>query len=220
MSWEEFDLNDKPSQSFNSSNNSGGGFQKKQWNGKPNSGFQRKFEEGPAELYLPYTVSANQDIPDNISDILTSVVKRFSEADYTLRTGGNKGVDDLLESLSKRTEIHLPWRGFNDKQSKFTFNTKNSFEIAKQFSPVYENMKDSVKAMLARNVRMMLGKDLKSPTMFLITWTADGAESASERTGKTGFAGHLIAMASAMRVPVYNLSKPNTLDRIQQYLSQ
>ena len=211
--FEDNSFGNKPSYG---NNNHGGGQQ---------SGFKKGFNrfkpkepEGPAELYLPFTVALNPDFPAELRSDLRGILKRFDEQNFTMRTGGNSGEESDIESCVKRLEIHLPWRGFNDKESKFTFNSTHAFEIAKMFSPNFDKMKDSVKAMFARNVRMMLGKDLKSPTMALVTWTPDGASSAAERTPKTGFSGQHIAMASAMRVPVFNLAKPNTLDAIQKYL--
>jgi len=238
MTWEEFDVGTDPSppkpasQSYPSKSYGGQGGGQGSWNsnrqggGGNNWGNKSKFqkrppqEEGPAELYLPYVVVFNQDMPEASKSLLEGVVRRLDEAGYTLRMGGNTGPEEDFEKLSKRVELHLPWRGFNQKESKSTFNTKNAFEIAKTFSPVYDKFSDPIKAMLARNVRLVLGKELKSPTLLLVTWSADGAESAAERTARTGNVGHVIAMASALRVPVFNLAKANTLERIQQYLSQ
>lgn len=172
------------------------------------------------EFYKPFALAFNQDIPESILPMLEALTTKLNELGYTVRIGGNKGIEEFIEDKMQRKEVHLPWRNFNEKESKLTFNTKQAFILAKQFSPVYDRLPDSVKAFLARNVRLILGNNLKSPLLFLITWSKDGVESAKHRTAQTGNVGHVIAMADMLRVPIFNLSKSSSVDRLKQYLQQ
>lgn len=184
--------------------------------------YQRKEtpEDLNPEFYKPFALAFNQDIPESITPVLEAMVNKLNELGYTARLGGNLNLEELIEQKMERKEVHLPWRDFNKKESKLTFNTKPSFILAKQFSPVYDRLPDAVKAMLARNVRLILGYNLKSPLLFLITWSRDGVESAKHRTAQTGNVGHVIAMADMLRVPIFNISRSDSIDRLKQYLQQ
>lgn len=172
------------------------------------------------EFYKPVAIAFNNDAPESLVPVIEAITAKLNELGYTARLGGNLNIEELVEKNIERKEIHLPWRNFNEKESKLTFNTKPSFILAKQFSPVYDRLPDAVKAILARNVRLILGNNLKSPLLFLITWSRDGVESAKYRTAQTGNVGHVIAMADMLRVPIFNISKQDSIDRLKQYLQQ
>lgn len=214
MSWNEFNtdlVKDIPASTKQEP------YKKEGWKKFPKK--QVEEDTGPFELYLPFVFVSNPDTPDNIKTTLEAIGKRMDEAGYTVRLGGNNGIEETLEKGMSRVELHLPWKGFNERTSKSTFNSTRAKEISKLYSPVYDKLPDSVKAFLARNVRLLLGKDLKSPSLCLLVWTSDGCETAKDRSIKTGNAGHVISMASAMRIPIFNLSKPDALERLKNYLN-
>jgi hypothetical protein len=202
--------------------NGGGG-----WNRNPPSGgggfsksFQRREEDtGPAVLYKPYVITGNDEAPQEVLDRMVAIVKDLEKAGYTLRNGGMKGPEDITEKAATNKEVHLPWKGFDNKDSKFTFTSNHAKDLAKQFHPAFDGVKPVVQTFLAKNVRMIMGKDLKSPALFLITWSMDGAETMAEKSIKTGTTGHSVAIACALRIPVFNLQKPDAEKRLRAYLN-
>lgn len=208
-------------------NNNGGNYQKKPWQGgsgggggswqkKPwqgGSGFKRA-EETDMSLYKPYACTGNADCPAEILEKFDRITKKLEELGYTVRVGGMDGIEDRIEKLIPKHELHLPWRDFNGKQSKFTYNSERTFAIAKMFFPTFDTMKKGVQAFLAKNARLILGDKVVSPALFLLCWTEDGAESVKERTNRTGFTGHPIAIASAVGIPVFNLAKSDAEQRL------
>ena len=68
---------------------------------------------------------------------------------------------------------------------------------------------------MIRNVYQVLGKDLNTPSEFVICWTPDGAETANERSIKTGGTGFAIALADSLGIPVYNLANPESLEEVR-----
>lgn len=199
----------------NGYNKGGGGGN---WKGG-GGGFQRKEPEGPAELYLPYVATGNQDAPPHILDKFTAIVKELEQRGYTMRNGGMKGPEDVCERNTVRQEIHLPWKGFDEKDSKFTFTTNHAKELAGKFQPGYDGLKPVIQTFLAKNVRMIMGKDLKSPALFMIIWSEDGADSLETKTARTGNVGHPIAIADALKIPVFNLGNPQSEQRLKSYLN-
>lgn len=174
--------------------------------------------EGPVEFYMPYVATGPRDTPQPVIDKIVSIVKDLEARGYTLRNAGREPAEDLFEKSVTRKEIHLPWRGFLNKDSKFTFTLEAAKVLAARFYPGYDGLKPAIQAFLAADVRMVMGKELRSPALFLITWSEDGAESAQERTAKTGTAAQAIAVASTLKIPVFNFGKSSTEERFRQYL--
>ena len=189
---------------------------KPEYNKKPF--FEKKEDLSEGVLYKPFVVTGNRDTPVTVLEVMHRLVQELEYFGFTLRTGGSEGADDVAEKASKTVELYLPWKPFNEKESKLYFNSKQSKDIAKMFHPGYDALKPAIQAFLARNVRMVLGDKLRSPVMLVICWSEDGAESVKEVTSKTGTVGHVISVASAMKIPVFNLSRPNAEPRLKQYL--
>lgn len=184
----------------------GGNWQKKPWQGRQ--------EETDLTLYKPYACTGNTECPPEILEKFDRVAKKLEELGYTVRVGGMDGIEDRIEKLVQKKEVHLPWKGFAEKDSRFTYNSERAFAIAKMFHPTFDSMKKGVQAFLAKNARLILGDKMNSPALFLVCWTEDGVETAKEKTAKTGFGGHPIAIASAVGIPVFNLAKPDAEQRI------
>lgn len=213
----------KPPYQKNYNNNNGN-----KWNnnGGGNGGFN-KFKKKPEEpfdpetftLYRPYYMTGNKDTPDGIIDTMKRLAKELESFNYTLRLGGLVGPDTLLSEAAKKTELYLPWKDFDNKVSKNYFNTPQSLEVAKRFHPSFDTLKPVIHAFLAMNARIVLGSKLDSPVRFVICWSEDGAETGKEKTSRTGNVGHVIAIASNMLIPVFNLGKPDAEQRFKSYLS-
>ncbi|MCK9516989.1 MAG: hypothetical protein M0Q87_13270 [Ottowia sp.] len=195
----------------------GGGYNKGSFK---KGGFKKREEdEGPVALYKPYVGSGNPDTPPHILQKMEDLARELELHGYTLRAGGLDGPETAFENgTSNLKEIHLPWKGFNNKDSPFTFTSNRAKEIASQYHNAYKGLKPAIQTILAKNVRVVTGKDLKSPALFAIVWSEDGAESNREKSMKTGNVGHLIAIADSMRIPIFNLGKSDAEERLRRYL--
>lgn len=183
-----------------------------------NGRFQKKEPEEIA-LYKPYVGTGNKEAPSEVLSKFKLIASELSAQDYTVRTSSMGGPDEIFENVVGKKEIHLPWKDFNNKESKLTYNSPLALHIAKLFQPNFDTLKPFIQAFLAKNARLILGKDLKSRAMFVMTWSEDGAETIIEKTSKTGNIGHLIAIANAMKVPVFNFGKPDAEKRLRTYLN-
>ena len=211
--------------SGNRSWGSGGGqsgYQKKSWNGGQGGGgggFQKRPEDTDMTLYKPYACTANEDAPPEIKNKFIEIVKMLENNGYTLRTGGMEGVEEIVENSVTKKEVHLPWRDFAGKQSRFTFNTDRAYAIAKKYHPTFDGLSKGVKCFLAKNARLILGNNMTSPALFLLTWTEDGATSSRDRTARTGFAGHPIAIAAGIGIPVINLARSDAEQKLNMLIT-
>ena len=200
------------------------GYQKKPWNGGQGGGggggsFQKRPEDTDMTLYKPYACTANEDAPPEIKNKFIEIVKMLENNGYTLRTGGMEGVEEIVENSVTKKEVHLPWREFAGKQSRFTFNSDRAYAIAKKYHPTFDGLSKGVKCFLAKNARLVLGNSMTSPALFLLTWTEDGATSSRDRTARTGFAGHPIAIAAGIGIPEINLARSDAEQKLNMLIT-
>lgn len=193
--------------------------QQRKWNN--NNNWKRKKEEGPFELYKPCIVYGNSDMPASYFETIKSIVSLLNTHGFTLRTLGETDSDNVVESVAGKKEVYIPWKGFNEKETKFYFSTEKSLAIAKLFMDPdkFDSMKPSGQKFRSRNVRAVLGDKINSPAMFILGWSEDGAETAKERTNKSGTLGNLIMVAESMKIPVFNLKKEDSVTRLKNYFN-
>lgn len=205
--------NQQHSSYSNNNNNFNGGYQSRY---KPKS--NEPFDESQVRLYKAYVGTGNRDTPEDVLSKMQELSKFLSQFGYTLRSSAMDGPPLAFESGTKDIELHLPWKDFNGRQSKSYFNSDEIKTIAKLFQPTFDGLKPAIQAFLCTNVRLLLGKDLKSRAMFALIWSVDGAEKTSECTQTTGSMGHVIKVATAMKIPVFNLGRQDTEQRLKRYL--
>lgn len=190
-------------------NNGGGGYNRN--NGGGGGGFKRK-EEVLEDPYVPVSIFVDRDFPPEVKTSLYNIASKLINKKITVRVNGDdKDFCDKLSTLSSQfVEIYIPWKGFNNTESKHYWNTITAKHIAQvNFGQAWEKIPDSVKALMARNVRMIFGDKNNSIMLCLITWSQDGASKATEVTKDTGRSAFIIKTASTYSFPVVNISKPS-----------
>jgi hypothetical protein len=63
-----------------------------------------------------------------------------------------------------------------------------------------------------------LGKDLNTPSVFVVCWTEDGCFHDNERTKETGGTGQAISVASDNDIPIFNLKLKPHRKRVKEWL--
>lgn len=200
------------------------GMQKKSdYGGNGNSGWQNrnnggqggggnkwpKKEDKVEPPYIPVTIWVDREFPPEVKNAIYNISSKLIAKGITIRVNGDdKDFLAKLQALSDvHVEVYIPWKNFNEIESKHYFNTLTSKDIAIKHFPPYDRVPDAVKAMLARNVRMIFGDKNNSITLCLITWSKDGASRVSEVTKDTGKSSFVIKVASSYGFPVVNIAK-------------
>lgn len=196
------------------SNNNNSGWKSNNQQGGGNN-WKRK-EDVVEDPYLPVSIFIDRDFPDNIKEKLFNLASKFINKGFTVRFNADEPeIANRILSLSKeKTEAYLPWNGFNDMRSKFAFNTLTSKHVAASSFSAWDKLPPVVQAMLARNVRMILGTRNNSSTKCLVTWSPDGASRHSEVTRDTGRASFMISVTSKFHYPVLNIGKEGSEDAL------
>lgn len=202
----------------NRNNNNGGGnnYQNRN-NGGGNNNFQnrnnnfQKREEVIEEPYVPVSIYIDREFPTEVKQNLIRIAGRLLNKGVVVRyNADDMDVHTPISELSKKkTEAYTPWKNFNNIESKHYYNTETAKHVASSHFTAWDKIPDAVKAMLARNVRLVFGDKNRSVCLCLITWSPDGASRAPEVTKETGRAGFIIKLASTYGIPVINLAKPN-----------
>ena len=184
-----------------SANNSGG-FKRYDNNQK----WQRK-PEVEEEPYVPVSIFIDKDFPMEVKKELVSFANKLIQKGVTVRFNADEAeIFKIITDISTdKTEAYVPWKGFNDIQSKHYWNTVTAKAIAQANFVAWEKVPDLVKALMARNVRLLFGDKNNSPTKLLITWSPDGANKQSQVTRDTGRASFIIGLASKYYFPVLNV---------------
>jgi len=182
--------------------------QTKKSSNKP-SGFTSKIRQTP---YIPIAVYIDKDFPIEIKDKLVKYIHQLLTRGYTIRVNADdKSMYEQLSNLGPNIEFYIPWKNFNEIESKHYFNHDIHKKIAQENFPAWDKIPDVIKSMLARNVRMILGDKLNSSMFFLLTWSEDGALTSSECGPKTGKSSFLIKVASRYKLPLFNIGNEKSL---------
>jgi len=176
---------------------------------KTNKYPKREIRQTP---YIPIAVYIDKDFPVEVKDQLVKYIHQLFTRGFAIRINADdKSLYDQLKTLGSNIEFYTPWKNFNEIESKHYYNHDIHKKIAQENFPAWDKIPDVVKAMLARNVRMILGDKLNSTMFFLLTWSEDGAVNASECSPKTGKASFLIKVASRYKLPIFNIGNEKSL---------
>lgn len=190
-------------------NNNGGGYQNK-------FGGNSNWTPPPADgkIYLAFSVFTDQETPPEVLEKIKNIATEIGKKEWVLRClADNVGSDVAKTNFDGKKEMVVPWPDFGGE--KGDYKTQNPAKaIACRFQPGLSQMKPVIWTITGAQIHSVLGKDLKSHSKFLITWTPDGVERWQEKTSRTGRMGMGIAVASWSGIPVFNLYNPDAMERL------
>lgn len=158
-----------------------------------------------------YAGIGSRETPAKILNIMANLAKQLSDNGFTLRSGGALGADAAFEIGSSKSEIYLPWKGYNSKKGMVPYKPSHE-EIAKHFHPAWDKCGQGARKLHVRNLYILVGDTLDNPVDFVICWTKDGKD-----TGGTGLG---IRVANHLNVPVFNLYHEDALIKLSEFLKQ
>lgn len=180
--------------------------------------FKKKEEDTPKDPYLPISIFVDREYPAEIKEKIYHLINKLLARKITVRINGDDPeFYNRVKTLSDtHIEWYIPWKGFNDIETKHYFNTATAKQTAELNFTGWEKLPDPVKSMLARNVRMIFGDKNNSICLCVILWTKDGASKLSEITRETGKNSFTIKLASSYGFPVINLAKEKSMSILEK----
>jgi len=154
-----------------------------------------------------YTGVGSRKVPSVTARFMRELAVRLNRLGYILRSGGAEGADSAFEvGAGEKKEI---WRADDA--------TQEAMDIAARYHGAWHLCSDYAKKLHGRNAFQVLGRDLITPSEFVICWTPDGITSHADRTIKTGGTGTAISIASEHGIPVYNLNNKESTERFKLF---
>ena len=174
-----------------------------------------------------YTGVGSRELLQKASGLVRDVGNTLTEQGYILVTGdATRGCDDVFweHSVAPNRRRYGPHgkAAYMDEVSVVSPGCDHydkAFHIAGLSHPAWRWLPDWMKELHTRNVFQVLGEFVNDPTEFLVCWTPDGAETAKDSSKKTGGTGTAIRIADMFGVPVFNLQRPGTIDRLEKFLN-
>lgn len=146
-----------------------------------------------------YTGIGSRVTSKEVCNAMTKIAKRLQEEEFTLRSGGADGADFAFElGAGYKKEIYLPWKNFNSNKSELFIPSESAMKLASEIHPVWDKLNRGGKLLHARNCHQVLGKNLNTPSDFLICWTLGGGVSGGTATA--------MKLADKWNIPVYNMA--------------
>lgn len=149
-----------------------------------------------------YTGIGSRNTPADELEKLTKIAAHLEWLGYILRSGGAEGADTAFEMGVSRPDMKVILR---PKHS-----TKESEEVASQIHPMWSACNDYARKLHGRNVQLILGQNLDSPSEFIVAWTYDGKNRGGTRTG--------LVLAQQRNIPTFNLADRNDCIKFGAFL--
>lgn len=138
-----------------------------------------------SELLDCYTGIGSRETPRLVQELMFSIAMALAGHGYILRSGAAPGADIAFERgcdyVQGTKEIFLPWANFQNRSLRSGVQLvpeevkSEASTIASAYHPNWAYLKYGSKALHTRNVLQILGKDLNSPSKFVICWTFNGS---------------------------------------------
>lgn len=177
-----------------------------------------------------YAGIGSRDTPQDILKIMERLAFSLGKNKYTLRSGGSPGADTAFEAGAKKAEsefeIYLPWSKFQERMGENYIDVRNldTFDKAQNIAiknyPEFEELSESSKKLIIRDTYQVLGKDLNTPSEFIVCWTPDGCITHRDRSRETGGTGQAISIASKRDIPIFNLKLKEHRRQIKEWLGK
>lgn len=148
-----------------------------------------------------YSGVGSRKTPAHVCKYMAHIASALEIDGYVLRSGGADGADLAFEAGvmdPANKEIYLPWRDFNGSTSELFKSDKRARAIAKSVIPHWDVLSYAGQCLHTRNVHQVFGKDLETPSDFLVCWTTDGKVSGGTATA--------IKLAQHNNIPCINLA--------------
>lgn len=159
------------------------------------------------------------EIEDRILEISKLLVEKQK---YGFRHNGEKYdlYDKIIDVDPSKAESYLPWKKFNeDVTSVIPRPSLTAYQHAAFYHKAFKKLPNPVRAIISKDIHVILGKECDSPIEFLICFSNDGADSIKSTNFKTtGPLSFPIAVCEQMGIPVFNLKNDGAFKKLVEFI--
>lgn len=166
-----------------------------------------------------YTGIGSRRTPAPILAEMTRIARTLAARGYVLRSGGAPGADQAFEDgAESRAEIFVPWPSFERGLASYIVPSGEmlyeALSLVSKVHPAWRRVSTTARLLHARNAFQVFGRDLHSPSDFVILWATPEAGSVRGGT-RTAF-----ELARARSIPCYNLALADDRDRVVKAIGE
>lgn len=217
-------------------NNSGGNWKNRQqggnqapslWNRKdiqPVKVDPSKFQQN-RPLTFTIAVPSGLTLPEDARKKLMGIATFLCKKGFTYRSGaGDKDMFQMsiLNLDGVTSEVYLPWKKFNLEIDNPTMASPEeiAYATAVGLHSKFYDMKESVRAILAKDVHVILGKRCVVPITMLIVYTPNGEEGITKKMEYKGLGSipFFFKITEAAGIPTFNISKDDAMSRMDMFI--
>lgn len=174
-------------------------------------------------MHIYYAGIGSRSVPSDIFATMEDLGEWLGQLGFILRSGAALGADTAFETGANKSkglrEIFLPWKNFQGRSNEaWDHPTIAAYALAETIHPNWKNLSNGAKALIARNMHQILGRDLETPVKFVACWTPDGCDSHKTYSHHTGGTGTAIALASLRMISIFNLKNVGSLGQLEQFV--
>jgi len=173
----------------------------------------------PTQIPLFYALTLDPSITDDVVERLKGVMRGLDAKGFTVRIcAKNQQLLDITRGLGVKCEVILPFPDFNKGDGDYSpgFHTASMTAL---INPYFDNIPKGVRPFVLTDTTLLMGKNLKEHSKFLITYTPDGITHTKDKTKETGYEANVIMIANRILLDVFNMFRSNTPDLINQKIS-
>jgi hypothetical protein len=151
-----------------------------------------------------YAGIGSRRTPEDALILAQQAAEFLADRGWTLRTGHAPGADQAFErGAGRKAEVYLPWPSFEkgellDADAIIDHPSQAAFNIAAAHHPHWGSLGRGGRALHARNVHQILGRECNDPVRFVLCWTPNGEE--------VGGTAQAMRIAKAYGVEIINLA--------------
>lgn len=171
-----------------------------------------------------FTIASFGEVPGETIVLIDQLSKSLHSKGFTFRFDGHirdKASTAGYKACKDRSETYLPWKSFNKEVTpKLTRPSEKAYGYASGLHTKFNDLPPTVRAMLARNIHVVMGDECNTPVNLCIIYTADGAETKQDiKYATTGNMAFFIYACEALDIPVFNLKNDSAKERIVEFLN-
>lgn len=161
--------------------------------------------------------------PYTILPMMTEIASQLASTHWTLRSGHGAGADQAFGAgcIVGDKEIYIPDVGFNNagpyEHYKVVDHTHEAHEriqsIAAMHHQKYFTMKDKYRALMDRNVNIILGEYADDPVAMVVYWQSE--DGANDYFGGTN---HSLRIAKTFGIPTFNIRLDDELKALVEFV--
>jgi len=157
-------------------------------------------------------------IPPEIEKKFVDISKILMAKGFMLRYNGDQEpfINQVLDIDLARVEMYLPWKSFNTSITpKMKRPNEKAYHVAAYYHKAFKKLPNPVRAILARDVHVILGENVDNPIKLMLCYSPDGAETIKQidykKTGNISFS---ISICDVLGIPVFNLKNEDAVSRL------